>query len=76
MAETIKKSDLKNYIRDIPNFPKEGVLFKDITTLLHDAAAFKKSIDLLAKKYRKENIDLIVGVEARGFIFGGVLWIM
>lgn len=70
MAKTIKKSDLKRYIRDIPDFPKKGIIFKDITTLLQDGAALKKSVDLLAKKYKKENIDLVIGVEARGFIFG------
>ena len=58
MAQTIKKSDLKKYIRDIPDFPQEGIIFKDITTLLQDGAAFKKSVDLLAKKYKKENIRI------------------
>jgi adenine phosphoribosyltransferase len=73
MAKTIKKSDLKNRIRDIPDFPKEGIVFKDITTLLKDKDAFKKSVDLLAKKFRKAHIELVVGVEARGFIFGAAL---
>ena len=73
MVKTMKKSDLKDHIRDIPDFPKEGIIFKDITTLLQDGAAFKKSIDLLAKKFKKENIELVVGVEARGFIFGAAL---
>ena len=65
--------DLKTYIRDIPDFPKKGIIFKDITTLLKDKDAFKKSVDLLAKKFSKENIELVVGVEARGFIFGAAL---
>ena len=69
----IKKSDLKKHIRDVPDFPKEGIIFKDITTLLKDKDAFKKSIDLLAKKFRNKSIDLVVGVEARGFIFGAAL---
>lgn len=69
----IKKADLKSHIRDIPDFPKEGIIFKDITTLLKDKNAFKKSIDVLAQKFRKEKIDYIVGVEARGFIFGAAL---
>ncbi len=69
----MKKSELKNTIRDIPDFPKEGIIFKDITTLLSDKAALKKSIDLLAKKFKKENIDYVVGIEARGFIFGAAL---
>lgn len=73
MAQTLKKSDLKSRIRDIPDFPKEGIIFKDITTLLKDKDAFKKSVDLLAQKFRKAKIDLVVGVEARGFIFGAAL---
>jgi len=73
VVKTIKKSDLKDHIRDIPDFPKEGIIFKDITTLLQDGAAFKKSIDLLAKKFKKEDIGVVVGVEARGFIFGAAL---
>lgn len=73
MAKTLKKSDLKSKIRDIPDFPKEGIIFKDITTLLKDKDAFKKSVDLLAQKFRKARIDLVVGVEARGFIFGAAL---
>ena len=73
MVKTMKKSDLKGCIRDIPDFPKEGIIFKDITTLLKDPAAFKKSVDLLAKKFRKEDIAYVVGVEARGFIFGSAL---
>lgn len=71
--KTLKKSDLKSRIRDIPDFPKEGIIFKDITTLLKDGEAFKKSIDLLAHKFRNERIDLVVGVEARGFVFGAAL---
>lgn len=71
--DSIKKSELKNRIRDIPDFPKEGIIFKDITTLLKDKDAFRKSIDLLANKFRKEAIELVVGVEARGFIFGAAL---
>jgi adenine phosphoribosyltransferase len=73
MPEKMKKSDLKSCIRDIPNFPKEGIIFKDITTLLKNPAAFKKSIDLLAKQFKKQNIEYVVGVEARGFIFGAAL---
>jgi adenine phosphoribosyltransferase len=69
----LKKSDLKSRIRDIPDFPKQGIIFKDITTLLKDKAAFKKSVDLLAQKFKKANIELVIGVEARGFIFGAAL---
>jgi len=70
---TIKKSELKGRVRDIPDFPKEGIIFKDITTLLKDKDAFKKSVDLLAKKFKNEGIEQVVGVEARGFIFGAAL---
>ena len=73
MAVTIKKSDLKDHIRDIPDFPKKGIMFKDITTLLQDGAVFKKSVDLLTKKFKKEKVELVVGVEARGFIFGAAI---
>jgi len=73
MGKVMKKSELKSCIRDIPDFPKEGIIFKDITTLLKDKGALKKSIDLLAKKFKKENIEFVVGVEARGFIFGSAL---
>lgn len=65
--------ELKSCIRDIPDFPKKGIIFKDITTLLGDAAAFKKSIDLLAKKFKTARIDYVIGVESRGFILGSVL---
>lgn len=60
-------------IRDVPNFPKEGILFKDITTLLQDARAFRQAVDLMAATYRGKHIELVVGVESRGFIFGGAL---
>ncbi len=64
---------IKSKIRDIPDFPREGILFKDITTVLRDHNAFKKAIDLLAKHYEKQQIDYIAGIEARGFIFGSAL---
>jgi adenine phosphoribosyltransferase len=73
LSKGLKKSELKSRIRDIPDFPKEGIIFKDITTLLKDKDAFKKSVDLLAKKFKKENIELVVAVEARGFVFGAAL---
>ena len=62
----MKISDLKKYIRDIPNFPKEGIIFKDISTLLKDPEAFQKSIDTLAKAFKKARVCYVVGVEARG----------
>jgi adenine phosphoribosyltransferase len=64
---------LKNIIRDIPDFPKKGIIFKDITTLLADAQSFQKMIDLLSHRYVGQKIDKVVGVEARGFIIGAAL---
>jgi len=66
-------SSLEKSIRSIPDFPKPGILFRDVTTLIQNKSAFKKSIDLLAKKYKGKKIDKVVGVEARGFIFGAAL---
>jgi adenine phosphoribosyltransferase len=65
--------ELKGFIRDIPDFPKQGIVFKDITTLLADAKSFHRMIDLLAHRYLGEKIDQIVGIEARGFILGSAL---
>jgi adenine phosphoribosyltransferase len=64
---------LKARIRDIKDFPTEGILFKDITTLLKDGPAWAAVIEHLAEKNRRSGIDVVVGVESRGFIFGGVL---
>ena len=61
--------DLRAKIREIPDFPKPGILFYDITTLLKDPAAFKESIQLLTEPYRESNVDIVVGMESRGFIF-------
>ena len=69
----MKLTDLKKHIRDIPDFPKEGIIFKDISTLLKNKDAFKKSIDTLARRFSKDRVDYVVGVEARGFIFGAAL---
>jgi len=65
--------DLAKTIRDIPDFPKKGIIFKDITTLLKDSTAFKYVIDTIVKKYRSQDIDKVVGIESRGFIFGGAV---
>lgn len=62
--------DLKSKIRVIENFPKEGISFKDITTLLQDGEALKYSIDKMVESLREKNVDIVVGPEARGFIFG------
>lgn len=64
---------LEKYIRNIPDFPKKGILFRDITTLLADKIAFKKVIDELAGLVKNEKIDYIVAAESRGFIFGSAL---
>lgn len=64
--------ELKDTIRAIEDYPKEGVIFRDITTLLKDKDAFKKSVDEMAAKI-DEDVDKIIGIEARGFIFGAAL---
>lgn len=61
--------DLASHIRDVPDFPQKGILFKDITTLLKDGPAFKASIDLMTSRVREWGVDLVVGMESRGFIF-------
>ncbi len=65
--------DLKQYIRDVPDFPTPGVLFRDITPLLKHAAAFKDAIDRLAEYCVRLDADAIVGIEARGFVFSAPL---
>lgn len=60
-------------IRDIPDFPKPGIIFKDISTLLNDAKAFKKLMDHLTERYISYDLDYIAGIDARGFIFGATL---
>jgi adenine phosphoribosyltransferase len=64
---------LKQKIRDIPDFPQKGILFKDITPLLADGKAFHAAIDLIAERFSDRHIDLVVGVEARGFIIAAAL---
>jgi adenine phosphoribosyltransferase len=63
--------DLAKIIRDVPDFPEKGIIFKDITTLLKDKDALKYVIDVMVERYRDKQIDKIVGIESRGFIFGG-----
>lgn len=65
--------ELKSIIRDIPDFPKKGIIFKDITTLLSDGRNYHRMVDLIAHRYVGMEIDQIVGVEARGFILGAAL---
>ncbi|GAC1366020.1 MAG: adenine phosphoribosyltransferase [Ktedonobacteraceae bacterium] len=69
-SEPIK---LEDWVRDIPDFPQKGVLFKDITPLLQDAAAFRAALERLAAHYSGAGIEAVVGVESRGFIFGAPL---
>lgn len=65
--------NLADKIRTIPDFPKEGIAFKDITTLLQDAKAYHEAIDRMAARYEDQDIDLVLGVEARGFLIGAPL---
>jgi adenine phosphoribosyltransferase len=65
--------DLRDLIRDIPDFPKQGILFRDVTTLLKDKQGFRHTIQRLAARFRDVSIDKIVCIEARGFILGGAL---
>jgi len=65
--------DLAAQVRDVPNFPKQGILFKDITTLLQNGPAFRQAIDQLAEQTRDLVVDAVVGMESRGFIFAAPL---
>jgi adenine phosphoribosyltransferase len=65
--------DLKQHIRSVPDFPKAGILFYDITTLLRDPQGFKMTIDMLSTPYLDQGIDAVVGIESRGFILGAAV---
>jgi len=65
--------NIKNKIRTVPHWPIEGVMFRDITTLLQDPEAFRETCDMLYERYKEVEIDKIVAIDARGFIFGAVL---
>jgi adenine phosphoribosyltransferase len=65
--------DLKSTIRSIPGYPKPGIVFRDITTLLGDARAFRRSVDELVQPYAGTKVDKVAGIEARGFILGGAV---
>src|SRR6516165_6980437 len=74
MSQSDMNSDqLKKLIREVPDFPKKGILFYDITTLLLDKTVFARLIDLFSEHYIGKQIDLVLGMEARGFIFGPAL---
>lgn len=68
--------ELKKYIRDIPDFPKEGIVFKDITPLLISPEGLKRTMEIFYEKYKGKKIDKIIGVESRGFIFAPALAVM
>ena len=65
--------DLKHYIRDIPNFPRPGILFRDITPLLKEPTAFREAVDRFAEHYASWDLDVIIGIEARGFLLAAPL---
>lgn len=69
----MRKIKLDNCIRNIPDFPKPGILFRDITTLLKDKKTFRQAVGALSNKYKNKKIDKVVAVEARGFILGGAI---
>ena len=69
----LNTDQLKQLIREVPDFPKKGILFYDITTLLKDKAGFATLVDRLSEHYVDQNIDLVLGMEARGFIFAPAL---
>jgi adenine phosphoribosyltransferase len=68
MTESIKAK-----IRTVPNWPKPGIMFRDITTLLRDAPEFSHTIELLVERYKDKKIDVVAGIESRGFIIGSIL---
>ncbi|MCB9800050.1 MAG: adenine phosphoribosyltransferase [Candidatus Omnitrophica bacterium] len=70
---TINATDLKSIIRDVPDFPKKGIIFKDITPLLKDAQALQRAVDELAVNFEDKKVDYVLGIESRGFIFSPVL---
>ena len=65
--------DLKSHIRDVPDYPKPGILFKDITPLLQAPEAFAETIRQMCEPYRKDPVKAVVGIESRGFIFGAAM---
>ena len=73
MASAALENDLKTAIRTIPDYPKPGIMFRDITTLLGDARAFRRAVDELVQPWAGMKIDKVAGIEARGFILGGAV---
>ena len=72
-TKNLNADQLKKIIRDVPDFPKPGIIFKDISTILKDPLALKSVVDILAAKFKKDKITKVVAVESRGFILGSVL---
>jgi adenine phosphoribosyltransferase len=64
---------IRYHIRDVPDFPQKGIVFKDITPVLADRVAFRRTLDLLAERFVGQRVDKVVGIESRGFIFGSAL---
>jgi adenine phosphoribosyltransferase len=73
MASSDIENDLKSTIRNIPDYPKPGIMFRDITTLLGNARAFRRAVDELVQPWAGRKIDKVAGIEARGFILGGAV---
>ena len=73
MSSLAKAIDLRDAIRSIPDYPKPGIMFRDITTLLGDARAFRRAVDELVQPWAGMKIDKVAGIEARGFILGGAV---
>jgi adenine phosphoribosyltransferase len=73
MVSSADMDAIKAKIRDVPDFPKKGIIFKDVTPVLNDAKSFRAVIDALAARWKDEKIDKVVGIESRGFIFGAPL---
>ncbi|MCX6748064.1 MAG: adenine phosphoribosyltransferase, partial [Candidatus Pacearchaeota archaeon] len=74
--ESLREKDkefIKSSIRAIPDFPKQGIMFRDITTLLNNPEAFKKVVEIFVERYKDRQIDVVAGIESRGFIFGAIL---
>jgi len=69
----MKSEEIKKYIRDIPNFPKKGIIFRDITPLLKNPDVFRSVIDIFVEQYKNKNIQKVLSIESRGFIFGSVV---
>jgi len=69
----MENEKLKSHIRDVPDFPKQGIVFKDITTLLQNPKAFRESLQVLYDRYKDKGVEVVTAIEARGFIIGGAL---